>query len=193
MLVEQLPILNLSVMDFRDSSLLGIVDNSSYQTIPDASNVALQIAVPGYNVVNVSFTPGALNTYRCLDLGVNCTEDCTPLPDGIYNLIYTVTTTFNGQPTQTTMDKNVVKVDQIKCRWNHLFLKIDLACGCHTKEYKDNLEYLEKIQLYIMGCVGEANANNNLLSNEYYQKASLMLSNLDNKFKGINPYTYKTC
>ncbi len=86
-----LPNLRLSLYDFRDQATLGIVDASSYAVLPTSTQLSMQITAPGYQTVNVAFTPGGINIYKCSDLGITCgPTDCCPLPDGIYDVVYTV-------------------------------------------------------------------------------------------------------
>ena len=189
MLVEQLPILQLALVDLRDSSCIAISDISSYIVVPDPNEVALQITPPGYTTVNVPFTPGTVNVYKCVDLGITCSDSgCTPLPDGIYDVAYSAP---SGQYSQmgnvikqslTSIEQKFIKIDTIKCKYQHAFLKVDLECGCHNKDYWTYMNELRSIKLYIDGSVAECNESNYRLSYEYYNKANIMLDKLSCKF-----------
>lgn len=181
MLVEQLPDLQLALIDLRDASLLAISDVSTYSVVPSTGDVALQITPPGYPTVNVPFNPLNVNIYKCVDLGLTCSDSgCTPLPDGIYEIAYTV---VNTNPF-TTIIRKFIKIDNIKCKYQHAFLKVDLECGCHGPGYANYMNELRSIKLYIDGSVAECNNGNYRLSSEYYKKADTMLDKLSCKFPG---------
>ena len=109
MLVQQLPDLELALIDLRDSSVIAISDLSTYGAIPSSNQLALQITPPGYPTVNVPFSPLNVNVYKCVDLGVTCSDSgCTPLPDGIYEIVYTV---VNVQP-NAVISKKFIKIER---------------------------------------------------------------------------------
>lgn len=181
MLVHQLPDLSLALLDLRDSSSFALSDLSVYTTVPNSSQRALQITPPGYDTVNVPFTPQNVNVFKCVDLGITCSDaGCTPLPDGIYNVVYSVTAIGNSPA--ASINLKFIKIDTIKCKYQHAFLKVDLECGCQNKEYWNFMNELRSIKLYIDGSVAECNAGNYRLSAEYYKKADTMLDKISCKF-----------
>ena len=183
MLTQTLPILSLALNDFRDSTTFVLSDSSTYATIPTSSQVALVITPPGLPSLNVLFTPGSINIYKCVDLGITCNDSgCTPLPDGIYDVAYTV---ILPDTTTTSIDLKVVKIDQIRCAYQHAFLALDLGCDCHDCSDRPYMKELKRAKLYIDGCVAECNRGNYKLSFDYYQKAEYILNNLACKFAGL--------
>jgi hypothetical protein len=185
MLVEQLPDLQLALIDLRDASLLAISDVSTYAVIPSTGDVALQITPPGYATVNVPFNPLNVNVYKCVDLGLTCSDSgCTPLPDGIYDIMYTAPIDDPQKSQFTSIQRKFIKIDTIKCKYQHAFLKVDLECGCHNKDYWNYMNELRSIKLYIDGSVAECNNGNYRLSAEYYKKADIMLDKISCKFPG---------
>jgi len=186
MLTQTLPNLALSLLDLRDSSCIAIADLSVYGpgAVPTSSERALKITVPGYTngVTVTNFTPGNVNVYRCNELQLTCSSStCTPLPDGIYEVEYTVAITGSTLPYPSIKQK-FIKIDTIKCKYQHAFLKIDLECGCQDKNYYNYMNELRQIKIYIDGSVAECNAGNYRLSFEYYTKADKMLDKLSCKF-----------
>jgi len=184
-LVEVLPILNLSLQDIRDMNSIAIADFSKYIALPTSGYYNLQITPPGYDTIAVTFTPGQVNIYQCADLGITCSDTgCTPLPDGIYQVIYTVVPT----PAQTSLFSTesvtlkFIKIDSIKCKYQHAFLKIDMECGCHNPKFYNYEKELKMIKLYIDASVAECNSGNYKLSYEYYAKANRMLDKLGCKY-----------
>ena len=196
MLTHVLPDLSLALIDLRDSSSIAISDLSTYGpgAIPSPAQVALKITVPGFTSgVTVPFNPGEVNVYKCGNLGLTCSSSgCTPLPDGIYQVEYTV-----ALPTMTapypTIIQNFIKIDTIKCKYQHAFLKVDLQCGCYDEKYLRYMNELRSIKLYIDGAVAECNNGNYRLSYEYYTKANNMLDKLSCKFPASNWKQCSTC
>lgn len=188
--IYQLPILELALVDYRSSSTICIRDLSTYGTVPTSSDVAMQITAPGYNTVNVTFTPGADNVYKCVDLGIaNADMDCCPLPDGIYSMIYTAPGGTASAPNET-IDQKFIKIDNFKCSYQKAFLKVGLDCGCPTSEQKAYEQQLQRAKLYIDGSVAECNAGNYRASYEYYQRADALIDKIKCRFPGI---AWKPC
>jgi len=174
MITTTLPILRLASFDLRDQASLAIVDLSTYSTVLTSSDVSLQITPPGYNTINVAFNPGSVNVYKCADLGITCSStECCPLPDGIYDIIYSII----GN-TSATIEKTIIKIDQIKCKFQHAFLKIKMDCNCGKEEMREYRKELDIIDLLIAGSVAAANDCNPQQSFNLYQKAEILLNSL---------------
>ena len=184
--VLQLPNLLLSLIDLRSSSIIAISDVSTYTTLPVAPNYNMQITPPGYPTLSVAFTPGQVNVYQCADLGLTCGDtDCTPLPDGIYAVVYTVRPAAGQTFTTTTINQKFIKIDHIKCKYQHAFLKIDLECVCHDRNWDTYMGELRMIKLFIDGSVAACNDSNYALSEQLYKRADTMLNGIGKKFKGF--------
>lgn len=180
MLITVPPILKLSLLDLRDQGSLAIVDLSTYLSLPDVDDIALQITPPGWPTINVTFNPGTVNVYKCADLGIDCPQpECCPLPDGIYTVRYSI------QPPSSSalayLEQTFIKVDQIKCKFQNAFLKIDMECACKD-EQKALKKELRNIDLLIAGAVAQANDCNPRMAYELYQKANVMLDRISCKF-----------
>jgi hypothetical protein len=182
-----LPILNLSMLDWRSADSIVIADTSTYTILPAVGLYTMNITVPGYPLpYTVPFVPGVVNVFKCADLGVTCSDTgCTPLPDGIYDINYTVQTVqvpASSIVPPTTAEFKFIKIDTIKCKYQHAFLQVDLNCGCHDPKYTSFMQELRMIKVYIDGSVAECNNSNYRLSYEYYKKADWMLDKLKCKF-----------
>lgn len=180
--ITVLPTLDLEITDsFNNMNSLTIADYSQYSTIPSSSDVALQITPASYATVNVTFSPGSVNVYKCVDLGITCsTPDCCALPDGIYELKYSVAA--NGNDPATSIDKTFIRVDNIRCKWMNAFLKVDLECDCKNDEQQKYKEELKRISLLIDGAIAAANNCDGSLSFKLYNKADSLLNTLCCKF-----------
>ncbi len=178
--VITLPNLRLGLLDMRDQGSLAISDLSSYSVVPSGSDVAMQITPPGWPTINVPFTPGAVNSYKCSDLGITCGPvDCCPLPDGIYAVVYTV---LSGGVIQDSISKTFIKIDQIQCRWMNAFLKVDLECNCASEDQRKYKEELRGIDLLINGAVAAANTCDDLTSMNLYMQADKCIDSIYRKF-----------
>lgn len=183
MVIVTPPILKLSIIDLRDQSSLAIVDLSTYTTIPvGPTGLSMQITPPGYPTINVPFNAGNVNVYKCSDLGITCPiTECCALPDGIYDVKYSVVPPINSDPL-AFIEKTFIKVDQIKCKFQHAFLKVDLECNCGHDEESALKRELRGIDLLIAGCVAEANDCNPEAAYRLYRKADSLLDKISCKF-----------
>lgn len=190
MWVEVLPCLKLSLVDLHDPTTIVLADNSKYISIPTSDNWNLVITPPGHEndlhftpLAITTFVPGSVNVFTCADINVTCGDSgCTPLPDGIYNVKYTVQPDPNQTSlfTTTTEESNFIKVDQIICKYQHAFIKIDLECICHDHKYIKYKEDLRRAKLFIDGSVAACNEGNYIMSFNLYQKAEYILNHLCN-------------
>lgn len=183
MLVTVPPILKLSLIDLRDQGSLAIVDLSTYSVLPVTNQYALQITPPGWATVNVAFTPGQVNIYKCADLGISCPQpECCPLPDGIYEVQYTVLPQANASAINAAkLDQTFIKVDQIKCKFQNAFIKVDMECKC-VDDQKALKKELRTIDLLIAGAVAEANNCDPAMAYNLYKKADSMLDRISCTF-----------
>lgn len=182
MLVVQLPILDLSIMDLRDLNSIAISDISQYLVLPTSSQVSLQIVPPGYPMISVPFIPGSVNVYRCADLGITCgVSDCCPLPDGIYDVIYSVNNAVSANANTNqpvSIEKTFIRVNKIKCSLNKAFCKVDMECGCLSDQQKLYKKQIDRADLFIDGAVAAVNDCNNGLAFRLYSKAETILNTL---------------
>jgi len=179
MFVQQLPDLKLALIDLRSAGVIAISDLSTYVTTPDSSHLSMQITVPGGTVaVNVPFVPLNVNVYKAVDLGISCSDDsCCNLPDGIYDVVYTVIPA-TGQGPNAVIDQKFIKIDTIKCKYQKAFLKIDLECLCHDHTWGNYMKQLNYIKLLIDGSVAACNDTNYAGSYNLYQMANSMLDKM---------------
>lgn len=180
MFIEVLPSLSLALQDLRDANSIALVDLSDYATVPDSSHRSLQITPPGYSTVNVLFTPQNVNIYKSVDLGITASPSgCTQLPDGIYEIVYSINPPGSNP---SSIDQKFIKIDQIKCKYQHAFLKLRLQCDCSSCEQRDYIQEIRKVKLYIDGSVAACNDGNYVMSQEWYSRANFLLSHICSKY-----------
>lgn len=181
--ITTLPILRLGVADLKDSGTLCISDLSKYAVTP--TTVVLQITAPGYNTKGLTFIPGQVNCYMCSDLGITCDleEQCCQLPDGVYDIVYTISGVDSASaPITTSVEKTYMKVDQLDCRITNLFLKIDLDCDCGTSDQKRYKAQVKDIELLRDGAVAAANNCDDLSAYRYYKQADKYIDKVYSQF-----------
>ena len=106
------------------------------------------------------------------NLNTNCSAT-TPLPDGIYTIKYTV------YPAATYwVQKEFMRVSQIKCTYERVFLAIDLHCSCNGAYYGGLKDELRNVKLLIEGSISAANDCNIKDAVSMYNKASSILAKL---------------
>lgn len=175
------PNLDLLLIETYSTKTLGIADISIYPSGFTISNPSMEITVPGYNKVNVTFTPRNANVYRSEDLGVFCDDECVDLPDGIYTVKYSVNPNVTNY-----VEKSFIRVENIKCRYMSAFLTLDLNKDCAVPMTDNNRRELENIRLLIEGSVAAANTCDEVNSRALYRKADDRLSKLLNNCNCVN-------
>lgn len=182
MLTITLPNLKLALWDLHDQSSFGLVDLSSYSAIPSSSDLSMQITAPGYQTVNVTFIAGNVNIYKCADLGITCgPTECCPLPDGIYDVKYSVKIDFTKNATAdnlTNIEKTFIKIDQLLCKYDNIFSKVDADCNCGNDRQRQYKKILDEVDLMIAGAVSAANDCDPLTAYNLYKKADDILDKI---------------
>lgn len=177
--------LDIFLGDTRDSSIILIADISSYPTNFTPLNPSLEITPPAYPKINVEFTPRAQNIYRSIDLEITCDDElCTPLPDGIYKVKYTIDNNVNncvshGEMQRDSVEKKFMKVDRIMCKYITKYDKVYGLCDCMTERQKQLIRILDKIKLLINGSIAAADECDDKGAYLMYQKADKLLDSLD--------------
>src|SRR5690349_18187001 len=84
--------LDILVIPTYNSLTLGVIDISTYPASPPISSPVITITIPnGFGSVSLPFVPNNFNVFNSLILGLSAPgDDLTPLPDGVYTLIYSV-------------------------------------------------------------------------------------------------------
>ena len=176
-----LPNLRLGSIDLGDQGSIAIVDLSTYATIPVSGTYSMQVTVPGWPTTNVPFVPGSVNIYKCGDFGITCAiVNCCPLPDGVYEFQYSITNPDGS--ILTSVDKTIIKIDQLECRYTNAFLKVDLECNCPSEEKRRYKHQLKEINLLMNGAVASANTCDTLTASQMYAQANELINKIYRKF-----------
>ena len=158
--------LDILVIPTYDATKIAVLDNSTYD--PSPSNPSLEITMPSFDPVTLTFTPNVYNVYDSEDLGLTLsTEDNIELPDGVYTIVYSANT--------TSITKNIMRVDKIQEKFDEAFMTLDMMeCdGALKKQAKTNLL---SIYFFIQGSVAAANNCAIEEANKLYIQAAKMLN-----------------
>lgn len=146
----------------RDISIYGntIIKNPSFEIWP-----------PGFNKVNVPFTPKNINEYRAIDLGLSCDDTEMNLPDGIYEFKYSI---FPN--TDNWVKKSFMYTNNIVAQMQKLYLTLELDCGCNSSIVSQEKSKLDNIKLLIEGCISAANECDEESAYSFLRKAQDLIS-----------------
>lgn len=163
--------LDLDLEKSYNLKVIKFIDLSTYDTTP--TNVSFQITPPaGFNRINAGFTPQAINIYTAVDLGISTSTD-TNIPDGLYTVKYSV----NPNATNN-IEKKFMYVENIKCKYQRVFLLIDVSCECNTTYKNQTKAKLKEIKLLIEGAVSSASQCDYTTATEMYVKANCLLDDI---------------
>lgn len=166
--------LDIIMIDTYDVKSIGFADVSSYPSNFTVVNETFEITPPGFPKINVPITPAAANVYHSDDLGITDPDDeFGSLPDGIYTVKYTINPSLN-----LSIERSVLRVEAIKCKYYNVFLYLDLDCGCNLTYINKQKQALRKAKLLIYGAIASANKQDYLTSFKLYDKADKLLNNL---------------
>ena len=167
--------LNILVIPTYDAFTLAITDASTYPVAPPIDNPTIEITVPGFDVVVLTFTPNTLNIFNSTDLGITSSgDDLCPLPDGVYYLKYSVTPAY-----ENFVDKSIIRTEQLQEKFDNAFMTLDMM-ECDLAIKTQQTVNLTSINFFIQGAIAAANNCATERSSKLYTQASRMLNNFMN-------------
>jgi hypothetical protein len=165
------PILDLLLIDTHNSFSLGISDFSQYPTNFNIVSPSLEVTAPGFAPINISFVPNSMNIYTSENLGIVCLgEENVELPDGIYQIKYTIAPAF-----RYFVERSFIRVDKLQEKFDTAFMKLDIL-QCDGPIRKQREEELDSINFYIQAAIAAANKCAPELAMKLYRKADKMLN-----------------
>jgi len=168
-----MPILDLNIIPTYNKKTIGIGDNSSYEKTPVSPTI--EITVPGYDKVTLTFTPNSLSIYNSNTLQITTDQaETLILPDGIWQIKYSIYPNYENYTTVTFL-----KDDLLWESYYNAFLKVDVN-ECDNPENADIKSQLSAIQDYIIGAEANARVCNNSLAMKLYTLASKKLTKITN-------------
>lgn len=170
-----MPTLNLKIviLDTHDLTTMCIADASTYPDDPPQEvSPQLLIVPPGFSSVAIPFE-FLTNNFITSDLLELSEPDVhNPLPDGVYQITYSV------DPSETNFYTiNFMRVDRLLEKWDSAFMKLDMM-ECDMAIKKQAKVELDSINLMIQGAVVAANKCAYTEAAELYSKASCLLQRM---------------
>lgn len=169
------PKINITLQETFNRYYLSVADLSQYPANWNITNPSLEITPPGWNKVNVPFTPKTVSHYMSSHLGITCDEDMDMvLPDGIYLIKYSI------HPNLTYfVEKSFMRVHNLRCQYETAFLKLNLSQCCTSQKQIVLQKELDKIDMLINASVAAANACDSVMAYNHYNLAQQLLNSLD--------------
>jgi hypothetical protein len=176
------------MLEYNLDLVTGCNNNTLYLIVTDASyyypndppivyNPTITITPPGFDPVVLPFVINETNVFGSDDLGIT-EEGCRQnIPDGIYRLEYKIETDELDPPTTISINKTIMRVAELKEKFNNAFLKLDLM-ECDSALSKQMSVNLNTINFFIEGAIAAANNCAEKEALRLYDKANKMLDNL---------------
>lgn len=167
-----MPVLDLNIIPTYNKRTIGIGDNSSYERTPISPTI--EITVPGYDKVTLTFATNSLTIYNSNTLGMTTDAvETAILPDGIWQVKYSVNPNYENYTNVTFL-----KDDLLWETYYNTFLKVDIN-ECDNPERDDIKSQLYEIRDYIIAAEANARVCNNTLAMNLYNLASKKLTKIN--------------
>jgi hypothetical protein len=130
----------------------------------------MSITVPGFtSPIAIPFVPDEFNVYNSVTLGLSTFPNLTPLPDGVYYMVYTVNPalTYN-------VEKNIMRTAAIQEKFDAAFMKLDMM-ECDSAIRTQAKVVLSSINFMIQGSIAAANNCAVDTANKLYTQANRQL------------------
>jgi hypothetical protein len=161
--------LDLTLYNTHSLTTIGFADLSTYGVPP--TNMSFEVTPPGWNTVNLFFTPSTVNVYNASNFNIPVGQ--SNLPDGIWNVKYSVA------PNQTTfVEKSFMRVEGILCKYGRNLLASISQCDTNNSDNKRIQSQLQSIKILIDGSIAATNMCDFETACKMYTKANSMLDKL---------------
>lgn len=156
------PNLNITLVDTYSLDTIGFADISDYKGLV-IKNPSFEISAPGFNKVNVFFTPESVNIYNSADLGMGC--DTVQIPDGLYTVKYSANNEF--------VEKVFFRTLGLWTLFTTFVISIS-DCNCPPQNRSD----ISEIMLLINGAAASADQCDIVSATKKYRKAEELIERL---------------
>ena len=122
--------LDILVVPTYNLDLLNVTDASIYPDPLTVTSPAIEITVPGFNRVLLPFTIQQPNVFNSVSLGLSEPGEYLSLPDGIYNIKYSIA------PAQDNfITRNIFRTEKLQEKFDNAFMQLDMMeCDRAIKE-----------------------------------------------------------
>ena len=140
--------LSLEVLDVKNVNIFKITDTSIYTDKIAVDCETLHITVPGFNnPVAIDVTKGFDLVLNACDLYIQtsgCEDALQPLPDGIYNIRYSV-----SPNDKVYVEYSYLRVTALLDRWYTQLCQLEMAACEPSADVKESLKELRLIKSFI--------------------------------------------
>lgn len=169
-------ILSLEVPRVADCKILSIKDTSQYTTLLPVDCAELLITVPGFN------GPSYIKTVEDFDLNltsctlkiqtIDCDEDTTALPDGVYVISYSV-----APNSKVYVEYNHLRVTSIMTTYYEVLCNLDVEACEPSTDKKNRIDEMQYIRTLIDAAIAKV---------EYCASATQGMEMYDYALKRLN-------
>ncbi len=179
--------LDILVVPTYNVNTLAIVDSSTYPNDPPSvSGATIDINVPTVGLVSLPFiVGGTTNIFTSFTLGISTLDELEALPDGLYNLKYSV---FPNN--LNFVSKSIMRVDKLQEKFDQAFMQLDMM-ECDGAIRTQSKVELNTIYFFIQGSIASANNCSTVISSKLYKKAESMLNNFIKNNCGCSGNNYQ--
>ncbi len=163
--------LDIAILPTYNVETIAVSDLSTYDPSPPTTPT-LEINVPNFGSVYLTFAYNQTNIFDSTDLGLTTAGNEVGLPDGIYCFKYTV------DPANTYyVEKSIMRVDRLQLKFDEAFMRLDMM-ECDQPIKKQSMVDLQTIYFYIQGAIAAANNCATVESQKLYIQANNMLDGM---------------
>lgn len=167
--------LDILVIPTYNLNLLNIKDISIYPNPSTVLSPTIEITVPGFNRISLPFVIEESNVFNSSNLGLSNLGEYLPLPDGIYNIKYSIA------PAQYNfITRNVFRTEKLQEKFDKAFMQLDML-ECDKAIKHQSQVKLNTINIFIQGAIASANNCANIEAMKLYEKADKMLTSFIQK------------
>ena len=162
--------LDVLVVPTYNLKLLNITDASIYPDPLSVISPTIEISVPGFETVSLPFTIQSANIFNSVSLGLSQVGEYLSLPDGIYNIKYSIA------PAQDNfITRSVFRTEKLQEKFDNAFMQLDMM-ECDRAIKEQSQVKLNTINIFIQGAIASANNCANIEAMKLYEKADKMLT-----------------
>lgn len=162
---------------------LAIADASRYDTQPPVVGApTIEITPPGFDKVVLAFTVQTTNVFNSVTL--NITEEEQALPDGVYQIKYSV-----SPAAENFVEKSLMRVDKLQEKFDEAFMTLEVM-ECDGPIKTQAKEALMRIYFLIQASIAAANECALVESQKLYKKADSMIDSFLSNDCGCSGNSY---
>ena len=181
------PRLDILVVPTYNTLTLEVADASTYPDGFVISSPSLEIEIPGLGSTIVAFVPNDFNVLNSGTLSITeVGEDLQPLPDGLYQITYSVAPSYTNYVT-----KSIMRVEQLQEKFDEALMKLDMM-ECDAAIKKQQKVDLNTMYFLIQGSIAAANNCATDVANKLYLQAAKQLAYFTKSGCGCSGSNYLT-